>query len=254
MRDLFSADYQSERRLLATLEEVPREPRASGTYEAQQGAPPRPTMPSLPPKTIRLDGPVEPLSFHPTPRSREDGGGARDDGETRPGVVMDESTRPAFPVEALEEAARARARPNPTSSEPSPTVEVRAEAMERPTILEGLPAIRLPSDRPSAEEAPRAPAFFESLTPPAPPQAEPTPPPRTASLSFQAAVVEPAASRSPFPEPEAAVSRSVPDAGSGLAVGWTRGGLRYPSRMRWCRAPRRPGESRARSRRLRLRR
>lgn len=225
MRDLFSADYQSERRLLASLREVPREPRPSGTYEAQ-GAPPRPTMPSLPPKTIRLDGPLEPLSFHPTPRSREDGGGARDDGETRPGVMVDESTRPAFPVEALEEAARARARPNPTSSEPSPTVEVREEAMERPTILEGLPAIRLPSDPPAAEEAPRGPAFFESLTPtPAgPPLGEPTSP-RAASLPIQAAVVVPAVARAPSSEP---ASREVPDTGSGARGGWDARGASLP--------------------------
>ncbi|MFP2898523.1 serine/threonine protein kinase, partial [Corallococcus sp. 4LFB] len=114
MRDLFSADYQSERRLLASLREVARDVRASGTYESL-GPAPRPTAQAqaLPAKTIRLEGPVEPLSFHPTPRSREDGGGARDDGETRPGVMVDESTRPAFPVEALEEAARAKLRPQP---------------------------------------------------------------------------------------------------------------------------------------------
>ncbi|WP_199738895.1 serine/threonine protein kinase [Corallococcus sp. CA054B] len=165
MRDLFSADYQSERRLLTSLREVSRDVRASGTYESLAPAP-RPTMqaPSLPPKTIRLDGPLEPLSFHPTPRSREDGGGARDDGETRPGVVVDESTRPAFPVEALEEAARAKMRPSPASSEPSPTVEVRQDAMDRPTILEGLPAIRLPSDRAVEAEA-SAPLLGEPTAP-----------------------------------------------------------------------------------------
>ncbi|MCY1031840.1 protein kinase [Corallococcus sp. BB11-1] len=217
MRDLFSSDYQSERRLLASLREVPRETRASGTYEAQ-GAPLRPTMPSLPPKTIRLDGPLEPLSFHPTPRSREDGGGARDDGETRPGVVMDESTRPAFPVEALEEAARARARPNPASSEPSPTVEVRAEAMERPTILEGLPAIRLPSDRPSPDE-PRAPAYFESLSPESPP-GEPTAPRAEALSPVEASVAEPTAPRAASLPPSDVslepASRPFADSGASL--------------------------------------
>ncbi|WP_235685884.1 serine/threonine-protein kinase [Corallococcus silvisoli] len=215
MRDLFSADYQSERRLLTTLREVPRDVRASGTYEAL-GPAPRPTMPAtLPPKTIRLDGPVEPLSFHPTPRSREDGGGARDDGETRPGVMVDESTRPAFPVEALEEAARARARPSPTSSEPSPTVEVRHDAMERPTILEGLPAIRLPSDRPAAVEAP-----------PPPLTGEPTAPRAEALPRSEAALAEPTAPRAtalPYsdpglsaraapPVPEVQVSRPAADA------------------------------------------
>ncbi|MCY1039986.1 protein kinase [Corallococcus sp. bb12-1] len=216
MRDLFSSDYQSERRLLATLREVPRETRASGTYDAL-GAPPRP---SLPPKTIRLDGPLEPLSFHPTPRSREDGGGARDDGETRPGVMVDESTRPAFPVEALEEAARARARPSPASSEPSPTVEVRAEAMERPTILEGLPAIRLPSDRPAQEAS----SGQGSAGMPA---GEPTAPRAEALLSAEPGAGEPTAPRAaslPSSEPSSqavspgASSRPFADAGSGASL------------------------------------
>ncbi|RYZ41289.1 MAG: serine/threonine protein kinase [Myxococcaceae bacterium] len=220
MRDLFSSDYQSERRLLATLREVPRETRGSGTYDALGSPPPRPMVPSLPPKTIRLDGPVEPLSFHPTPRSREDGGGARDDGETRPGVVMDESTRPAFPVEALEEAARARARPSPASSEPSPTVEVRAEAMERPTILEGLPAIRLPSDRP----APDAAASMGN-----PPTGEPTAP-RAEALPSAGAVGEPTAPRAaslPPSERVAPASRPFADAGSGASLPFSDG---VPSR------------------------
>ena len=215
MRDLFSADYQSERRLLTSLREVSRDVRASGTYEAL-GPAPRPTMPAatLPPKTIRLDGPVEPLSFHPTPRSREDGGGARDDGETRPGVMVDESTRPAFPVEALEEAARAKMRPSPASSEPSLTVEVRQDAMDRPTILEGLPAIRLPSDRVMEAEVP-APLLGEPTAPradalpAAESHGEPTAP-RATSLPY----AEPALpSRDAPPVPDVPVSRPFADAG-----------------------------------------
>ncbi|NNB89749.1 serine/threonine protein kinase [Corallococcus exiguus] len=215
MRDLFSADYQSERRLLTSLREVPRDVRASGTYESL-GPSPRPTMqaPTLPAKTIRLDGPVEPLSFHPTPRSREDGGGARDDGETRPGVMVDESTRPAFPVEALEEAARAKMRPSPASSEPSPTVEVRQDAMDRPTILEGLPAIRLPSDRVVEAEAP-APLLGEPTAPRADAlsasesHGEPTAP-RAMSLPY----AEPGLpSRDAPPVPDVPVSRPFADAG-----------------------------------------
>ncbi|WP_254330520.1 serine/threonine-protein kinase [Corallococcus exiguus] len=207
MRDLFSADYQSERRLLTSLREVSRDVRASGTYEAL-GPAPRPTMPAatLPPKTIRLDGPVEPLSFHPTPRSREDGGGARDDGETRPGVMVDESTRPAFPVEALEEAARAKMRPSPASSEPSLTVEVRQDAMDRPTILEGLPAIRLPSDRVVEAEIP------------APPLGEPTAP-RADALPASESHAEPTAPRAtslPYAEPTAPRATSLPYAEPGL--------------------------------------
>ncbi|WP_223764800.1 serine/threonine protein kinase [Corallococcus sp. AS-1-6] len=213
MRDLFSADYQSERRLLSSLREVSRDVRGSGTYESLSPAP-RPTMqaPALPPKTIRLDGPVEPLSFHPTPRSREDGGGARDDGETRPGVVVDESTRPAFPVEALEEAARAKMRPSPASSEPSPTVEVRQDAMERPTILEGLPAIRTAAERALEAQAPltgeptapRADALSASE-----PQAEPTAP-RATSLPYADPGLP---SRDAPPVPDVPVSRPYADAG-----------------------------------------
>ncbi|RKH43626.1 serine/threonine protein kinase [Corallococcus sp. AB050B] len=206
MRDLFSADYQSERRLLTSLREVSRDMRGSGTYESLAAPAPRPTMPAapLPPKTIRLDGPVEPLSFHPTPRSREDGGGARDDGETRPGVVVDESTRPAFPVEALEEAARAKMRPSPASSDPSPTVEVRQDAMERPTILEGLPAIRLPSDRAVDADALPSSEAHEPTAPRAPslPYAEPELPARDAP-----------------PVPDVPVSRpSFADAGRGASL------------------------------------
>ncbi|GMU06946.1 serine/threonine protein kinase [Corallococcus caeni] len=220
MRDLFSSDYQSERRLLASLREVSRDMRASGTYESL-GAAPRPTMqvPTLPAKTIRLDGPVEPLSFHPTPRSREDGGGARDDGETRPGVMVDESTRPAFPVEALEEAARAKMRPSPASSEPSLTVEVRQDAMERPTILEGLPAIRLPSDRPVEAEvlapppgeptAPRAEALPAAEAP-----GEPTAP-RATSLPYSDPGL---ASRDAPAVPDVPVSRPFADAGRGASL------------------------------------
>ncbi|MFP2934185.1 serine/threonine protein kinase, partial [Pyxidicoccus sp. 3LG] len=107
MRELFAADFQSERRLLASLKEVPRMPAGEAAPD-DSGLPPRPMMQALlPPKTIRLDGPVEALSFHPTPRSRE--GGPVNDGETRPRVMVDEATRPAFPLEALEEEARARA-------------------------------------------------------------------------------------------------------------------------------------------------
>ncbi|WP_430393376.1 protein kinase domain-containing protein [Corallococcus exiguus] len=215
MRDLFSADYQSERRLLTSLREVSRDVRASGTYEAL-GPAPRPTMPAatLPPKTIRLDGPVEPLSFHPTPRSREDGGGARDDGETRPGVMVDESTRPAFPVEALEEAARAKMRPSPASSEPSLTVEVRQDAMDRPTILEGLPAVRLPSDRAVEADVP-APLLGEPTAPRADalqasePHGEPTAP-RATSLPYAAPGLP---SRDAPPVPDVPVSRPFADAG-----------------------------------------
>ncbi|MBJ6760048.1 protein kinase [Myxococcaceae bacterium JPH2] len=131
MRDLFAADFVSERRLLASLKDVPRMMGAEA--RGAEGAPSRPMTPMLPPKTIRLDGPVEPLSFHPTPRSREGDGAGRDDGETRPGVMVDDTTRPAFPVEQLEEEARVRARRG-TTENTVPSVEVRPEALERPEV------------------------------------------------------------------------------------------------------------------------
>ncbi|QSQ22706.1 protein kinase [Pyxidicoccus parkwayensis] len=170
MRELFAADFQSERRLLASLKEVPRVPPGEAWPEEAGPAGPRPTMqmqPLLPPKTIRLDGPVQPLSFQPTPRSR-DGSGPVTDGETRPGVMLDESTRPAFPIEALEEEARARAerRQSAESDEPASSVEVRPEAFVRAEPA----AARPPS---LTREVPMAVLPPEAL-PPAPPP-RPTP-------------------------------------------------------------------------------
>jgi serine/threonine protein kinase len=143
MHELFGSEYQAERRLLASLREVGRAPESEPVVIGMpEGAPPRPA-PTLPAKTIRLDGPVEALSFKPTPRTRE-GGPARDDGETRPAVVVDEPTRPAVDVEAIEESRREeprRERLSPPGG--SPTVDVS-----------GLTA---PST-PRAPVAPRAPA------------------------------------------------------------------------------------------------
>ena len=145
MRELFAADFQSERRLLATLKELPRV--AAGEPSPEDGGPaPRPATPAmLPPKPLRLDGPVQPLSFHPTPRSRDDSGPVTD-GETRPGVVMDEPTRPAFPLEALEEAARARSARALAAAESASSVEVRPEAFERPAPLEPPPPDLRPTE------------------------------------------------------------------------------------------------------------
>jgi serine/threonine protein kinase len=172
MRELFAADFQSERRLLATLKEVPRVP--PGEAWPEEGGPPRPAMQALlPPKTIRLDGPVQPLSFQPTPRSR-DGSGPVTDGETRPGVMMDESTRPAFPLEALEEEARARAaRQQPADgAESVSSVEVQPEAFVRQGTAEPAPApAAVPVARPPSltREVPMAVLPPEALPPvPAP--------------------------------------------------------------------------------------
>ncbi len=129
MRELFASDFQAERRLLASLKDVPRlsteEVRALASMPDDPLAP-KMTHAMLPAKTIRLDGPVEPLSFFPTPRSR-DGGGPVSDGETRPGVPIDESTRPGFPIEALEEEARSRG----VRQDTAPSVEVEPEAFVR---------------------------------------------------------------------------------------------------------------------------
>ncbi|AGC48436.1 serine/threonine protein kinase [Myxococcus stipitatus DSM 14675] len=169
MRELFAADFQFERRLLTSLRDVPR---GGGTSESRavepdEGGPaPRPTLPAgamLPAKTIRLDGPVEALSFHPTPRNR-DGGGPVNDGETRPGIPIDEATRPAFPVEALEEEARARAAR--LSQDTSPSVEVAPEPEARPPLVPA-PAIE-PLPRPGmlSMEVSFAPLPPEALPPP----------------------------------------------------------------------------------------
>ncbi|MCP3059476.1 protein kinase [Myxococcus sp. K38C18041901] len=177
MRELFTADFQSERRLLSSLKDVPRggysEARAASPEPSDEGAAPRPSPPAgamLPAKTIRLDGPVEALSFHPTRRSRD--GGPVDDGETRPGIPIDESTRPAFPLEALEEEARARAaKLNPDTS-PSVSVEVAPE-VSRPTTP---PPAVAPVPRPPSQtrEVPLT-AMPPEAIPPAPPP--PAPPP-----------------------------------------------------------------------------
>ncbi|QDE93081.1 serine/threonine protein kinase [Myxococcus xanthus] len=150
MRELFSADFQSERRLLASLKDVPR--LSTAEVRALASMPDDPLAPKtahamLPAKTIRLDGPVEPLSFFPTPRSRE-GGGPVTDGETRPGVPMDESTRPAFPIEALEEEARARG----VRQDTAPSVEVGPEAF-----------VRGGGVSPSSAPIPRAPALTREV-------------------------------------------------------------------------------------------
>ncbi|WP_141592703.1 protein kinase [Myxococcus sp. AB056] len=150
MRELFSADFQSERRLLASLKEVPR--LSTAEVRALASMPDDPLAPKtahamLPAKTIRLDGPVEPLSFFPTPRSRE-GGGPVTDGETRPGIPMDESTRPAFPIEALEEEARARG----VRQDTAPSVEVGPEAF-----------VRGGGVSPSSAPIPRAPALTREV-------------------------------------------------------------------------------------------
>ncbi|WP_338863498.1 serine/threonine-protein kinase [Myxococcus stipitatus] len=186
MRELFAADFQFERRLLSSLREVPRGGGASESrqVDADEGGPaPRPTLPAgamLPAKTIRLDGPVEALSFHPTPRSRE-AGGPVNDGETRPGVPIDEATRPAFPVEALEEEARARAaRLNPDTS---PSVEVAPEPAARPPPTPPPAIAPLPRPGTLSFDVSLAPLPAEAMPPP--PVARPRPDMRPTELELR---------------------------------------------------------------------
>jgi serine/threonine-protein kinase len=209
MHELFAADYQAERRLLASLKEAGRPPEPEPVVIGMpEGAPPRP-VPTLPPKTIRLDGAVEPLSFRPTPRTRE-GGPVRDDNETRRAVV-DEPTRPAVPMESVEESARGR--PSPMMG--SPTVEVSGldVAPRVPTSPRPIPAPFAPAGpgpvapraaAPSAPPVPNPEARSEARRPPAAPSAPPVLTPEMSSdvrraLAAQASA-QPGATTSPTRE------------------------------------------------------
>ncbi len=145
MRDLFSAEFQSERKLLAQLKEVQRmgelPPRSElDTDPGARVSPPSPPA-TLPPKTIKLDPPSQPLSFQPTPRSRQ--GGSVHEAETRPAVSFD----------ALDAAARARVRPAVPTSSPTTdtvTVEIPIEPRERPPS----PPVAAAAPPPSRSNAP----------------------------------------------------------------------------------------------------
>ncbi|WNG21041.1 serine/threonine protein kinase [Cystobacter fuscus] len=179
MQELFASEYLTERRMLVMLREVGRvpepEPEAAGVPE---GAPPR-SVPMLPPKTIRLDGPVEPLSFKPTPRTRE-GAAGRDEGETRPAVAMEEPTapgavlegptRPAVPLEAIEESRSER----PSGSHVPTLDEMKAVPEPPPAFLEGMMPRTLEDVPPPIEDTP---GWSESLPPeePLPPEQAPSP-------------------------------------------------------------------------------
>ncbi len=171
MHELFASDYQAERRLLAGLKEAGRPPEPEPVVIGMpEGVTPRPT-PSLPAKTIRLEGDVEPLSFRPTPRTRE-GGPVRDDGETRRASV-DDPTRPAVAVERLEEPVRARS----SSSAPmgSPTVDVSGLVggaprpapvpVPAPEPRSGAQRAVAPSAPPVASTEPRSSSMRAALAP-----------------------------------------------------------------------------------------
>lgn len=134
MRELFAQEFAGERKLLAQLKEVPRGgeppvPRMGIELDTDPAA--RFPPPSLPPKTIKLDPPPEPLSFQPTPRSRPGAQAHVHEEETRPGVAVNgDTTRPAVSFEALDAAARARVRSPLSSLPPAPdtvTVELGSE-------------------------------------------------------------------------------------------------------------------------------
>ncbi|ADO75109.1 serine/threonine-protein kinase [Stigmatella aurantiaca] len=152
MRELFAVEYQGERKLLAQLKEVPRmaEPPARPAIPSEPGLARAPN-PALPPRTIRLDGPVEPLSFQPTPRSRE--GVPVDEGETRPGVVLDESTRPAVSLD--ETTAERPLPPVELRMSPPPPPPPEVESVAPGGGLSAGPPVFSPPPVPRAPEPPR---------------------------------------------------------------------------------------------------
>jgi serine/threonine-protein kinase len=161
MRELFSTEFQSERKLLTQLKDAAR----TGEQAARPPAadtPSRAVNPQLPPRTIKLDGPAEPLSFQPTPRARD--GRPVTDGETRPGITVQESTRPGIPVgpeettrpgasvTSPEPISRSRVRPGQsslasTTTETAP-IEVRPEDFDRPA-----PPVPAPSPASASERS-----------------------------------------------------------------------------------------------------
>ncbi len=140
MRDLFSTEFQGERKLLAQLKDAARVSEQVGRPSVTTDPMARLPNPALPPRTIKLDGPVEPLSFHPTPRSRD--GRPMDDGDTRPGIPVDESTHPGASVVAPEPISRSRARATLGSSPTAETasIEVNPEQLERTGPMVPAPA------------------------------------------------------------------------------------------------------------------
>ncbi|HZH15898.1 MAG TPA: protein kinase [Archangium sp.] len=172
MSELFGPEYQGERRLLASLREVGRLPEPEpGVQGTPEGAAPR-LAPEPGSKSGRQEGSFEPLSFKPTPRTRE-GGPVRDDGETRPAVpasAMDEPTRPSVAVEAIEESCRDR--PSPPGG--SPTVDISglsgsvAPRSPAPVVARAPAASPMLSPEPGSASMPRASMPPAAMAPSAP--------------------------------------------------------------------------------------
>lgn len=137
MRELFAAEYQAERRLLASLKEIRVVAEPAVAESPAGGTRPEPAPARLPP------------AFQPTPRTREDEGRVRDEAETRPGVVLDEETRPAVPLEALDAMARARLKPGreqPTEEElPAHSAKLGAASPGVASPLEPVPGSSAPT-------------------------------------------------------------------------------------------------------------
>ncbi len=184
MRDLFSAEYLGERKLLSQLKEVqrggePPPPRMGIELDTDPAAKYPSTGASLPAKTIRLDGPSGPPAFQPTPRSGPfRAASSVHEEETRPGVMMPESARPTVSFEALDAAARARVRPPaPPEMSMSDTVTMEME----PPAPEWPPGSAMPmagpapsrSNVPTVEvpvpQVPGAAVPPGAVTPPPPP-------------------------------------------------------------------------------------
>ncbi|WP_224361486.1 serine/threonine-protein kinase [Hyalangium versicolor] len=231
MRDVFSVEFQSERKLLAQLKdaqrmgELPLPPRSELDTDPGARFPP----PSLPAKTIKLDPPSQPLSFQPTPRSRP--GGAAQEEETRPGVPLVD-TRPAVSFEALDAAARARVRPSLASTSPNTetvTVEVRTDPHDRvpplptaapasprapgPTVEVPIPYVPSAAIPPGA--APPAPTAGTARTLEAPRAPVPPPPPPLSGAALKSSD----APRGAIPPPPPPASAPAPKLGDAQRAG-----------------------------------
>jgi eukaryotic-like serine/threonine-protein kinase len=232
MRELFAVEYQGERKLLAQLKDVPRmaEPVVRPAIPADPALA-RVPNPALPPRTIRLDGPVEPLSFQPTPRNRD--GAPVDEGETRPGVMLDESTRPGVYIEELDEAAAERPPPpveprngpppppppeieavvpvtGPGSTPPvfSPPLAARASEPLRPAIPPATSGPQLRPAEPVRASAPVPPAARPPAAAPAAPAYVPL------ALEVSRSMMAQAPARPPLPEEAPTVPEAAPAAPS----------------------------------------
>jgi eukaryotic-like serine/threonine-protein kinase len=194
MRDLFTAEFQSERKLLAQLKEVPKNGEQPPRSELDTDPGARFPPPSLPPKTIKLDPPSAQLSFQPTPRSRP--GTSVHNEETRPGVMAPEA-RPAVSFEALDAQARSRVRPSMASTSPT-TETVTVELRTDPITHVPVPPVATPAFARSAAPTVEVPIPY---VPPAaiPPGAAPlaTTPGTTRTLEAPRALVPPPPPASP---------------------------------------------------------